>query len=325
MKFKSPQFLLARWFLKLSRNSLKGFTLLELLIAIAIGSAIMSTLLYLVVELAQANRREEVLTQTQQDMQRAIDYITRDAREAVYVYSTPAALTGNPTPDTPLVDRLTNLPAGTPILAFWRLDPVDTSEIGNTACTAKEAECATLKVRQSAYTLVVYLQEQNPGGSIWGGPSRIIRYELPKYSDVANLTQRKGYSDPTLCNSFENWVGPSTDCDSGNVGTTQGVSAVLTDYVDSINNASEACPSGYLRTPSTSTSFYTCVRSGALGEDPDREGTQANTNQTLLVYLRGNATDGRDGLLNTFNEEGRLPTLESEVLIRGVLNERTDL
>jgi type II secretory pathway pseudopilin PulG len=297
---------------------------MELLIAIAIGSVIMSTLLYLVVEITQASRREEVLYQTQQDMQRAIDYMARDAREAVYVYPTPTTLTGDPTPDTPLVDRLPNFPStGTPILAFWRLDPLDISAIDAAACSAKQNECDALKVRQSAYTLVVYLQEPNPGDTIWQGPTRIIRYELPKYADLSDLTQSEGYSDPTICNTFENWLGPTSDCDSGNINSGEDqriTSEVLTDHVDIVDGNTGNCPTtDYQLTPGTSTSFYVCVRDGSAGTDS--EGNQTNTNQTLLVYLRGNATDG-EGLFTTFNEEGRLPTLESEVLIRGVLNKQ---
>jgi prepilin-type N-terminal cleavage/methylation domain-containing protein len=311
MNSTSPKFQLMRWLLSLNRLSRKGFTLMELLIAIAIGSVIMSTLLYLVVEMTQASRREEVLTQTQQDMQRALDYISRDAREAVYVYSTPTDITG----------ELDDLPAGAdPILAFWRLDPIDVSAIGATQCAAAENECNALKIRQSAHTLVVYLQEENGDGSIWGGPSRILRYELPKYDDVSTLTQNTGYSDPTVCNSFGDWNGYVAGCDpSANNGNTDGTVAVLTDSVDALDTGDAgSCPdnNNYMLTSANADSFYSCVRLG-LGSESD-----TNTNQTLVVYLRGNATEGQDGLINTFSEEGRTPTIQSEVLIRGVLNKR---
>jgi prepilin-type N-terminal cleavage/methylation domain-containing protein len=67
--------------------SQKGFTLLELLVAIVIAGIVTSGLLFLVIELMAVNNREESLTQTQQNMKRAIDFITRDVSEAAFVYS----------------------------------------------------------------------------------------------------------------------------------------------------------------------------------------------------------------------------------------------
>ena len=70
------------------------------------------------------------------------------------------------------------------------------------------------------------MQRANDGNSNWPGQSRIIRYELSKYSDLATLTTRSGYRDPTTPDdnlaSFEVWQ---------NGGTPAGSSAVLVDYV----------------------------------------------------------------------------------------------
>ena len=68
------------------RSGVSGFTLLELLIAMAIGSIIVSTLLYGVVNILQTDQRDASRSDTQRDMQMAIDYIARDVREATYVY-----------------------------------------------------------------------------------------------------------------------------------------------------------------------------------------------------------------------------------------------
>ncbi|MEY3299938.1 MAG: hypothetical protein RLZZ597_3198 [Cyanobacteriota bacterium] len=333
-----PKFV--HWLLRASRASQRGFTLIELLVAIIIGSMIMGSLLFLVIELMQANRREEVLTQTQQDMQRAIDYITRDAREAVFVYSTPGAIVepdggtdtllaelGITVNSSGVVTAPTDLAGAIPILAFWRLDPVPTDNgIWTKNCStafsgAKINECSTLRLRQSFYTLVVYFQRPNEVGSIWGGPSRIVRYELPKYgsdADIASLIQRKGYSDPTGCTTFETWSAPPgrnpvAPCDSTNSGTTAPNIAVLTDYVNFANLTPDpTCVGQSTPTTASAQGFMACV-SGATG-----------TNQTLRIFLQGNATEGRPGIVNTFSEAGRLPTLESEILIRGVLNKQPD-
>jgi prepilin-type N-terminal cleavage/methylation domain-containing protein len=314
---------LVSWLLKANKHRRKGFTLIELLVAIIIGSLIVSALLFLVTELNRMNGREELLTQTQQSMRRAIDYIESDLSEAVYVYSTPPAA---------LISQLDDAPAAaeaTPILAFWRLDPVDTTGLdcsSFTANSAEEAECTTLEVRQSAYTLVVYFQSNdNADNEIWEGRTRIMRYQLPKYTatGVTTLTQRDGYQDPSLEDTdFANWTK-----DPGE--TTDGDLQVLTDFVAAVNTNAPACPdldgdnstTEYERTPAASDSFYVCARSGDVdAEVAGFEQLNARTNQSVILYLTGDASRGdNDVLTSASNDASRLPTLESEVLIRGVI------
>ena len=316
---------LARWRIATKKLRQKGFTLLELLVAVLIGGIITSSLLFLVIELLRVDTREETLTQVQQDMRRALDYINSDLSEAVYIYLDPSTVIG----------QLSDLPAGaTPIIAFWRLDPLDEGDINSIgACSGKgaqEDECSTLKVRQAYYTLVVYLHQTNAPDSIWGGPSRIIRYSLPKYTgDIANLNQRAGYADPTLpivgsnpqiFNSFESWVS------SGN---TDGEQPVLVDYVNlpnSINNTCDVDKDGTPDAntlsrpfPATSNSFYVCVRTGSIALTGASDPTQ--TNQSIIVYLQGNAEAGSAAVNNAVSANSRLPRLESEVFVRGVLEE----
>ena len=329
----SPNSFTLAWLLRARLTLRSGFTLIELLIAVVVGGIIVSTMLYLVVELLQINRREEVLTQTQQDMRRALDYIARDAGEAVYIYPTPFAGidTNNDTiADTTLIEQLgTSLPDDAePVLAFWRLDPLDpsnpkTQELFNKACStfptdAERSECNTLKARQGYYTLVIYAQQENgDDNTLWGGQARIIRYELPKYSsaNLPTLVDNSGYAEPTgENNSFANWVkGP---------GTANGRSTVLTDYLDNpVPDQSPECPDNYLATPAESDNFYACVRLNTSEEDED--GLTIGSNQTLVVFLRGNAATEKAGFV-TFSKAGRLPTLKSEVLIRGVLDKRPE-
>lgn len=325
--------LLTRFWLTQSTRQ-PGFTLTELLIAIVVGAIVITTLLYLVVELLQINRREEVLTQTQQDMRRAIDYITRDAAEAVYVYSSPNAIVNTDTNAT-LLDQLDNFPqAGevpvlAPVLAFWRLDPLDprSDNVRNffdQPCAnfvGRVNECETLRIRQGYYTLVVYAQQQNTPGSIWGGRSRIIRYELPKYTagGLANLDITPGYAEPTgAANSFERWTKTAGETTPRNI-------AVLTDFVDDHNpNESSDCPVGYLQTPPNANNFYVCVLQDTTRINPDDPSLSMGSNQTLIVFLRGNADSQSSGFA-TFSAAGRLPTLRSEVLIRGVIDKQPGL
>lgn len=325
----SPKFDLSYLLLK-SRKKSRGFTLIELLVTLIVGSIIVGGLLYLVIELLQINRREEVLTRTQQDMQRALDYISRDVREAVYVYSQPNAVvdpdTKNPDPTDTLLAQLTgSLPTGAePILAFWRFDPVDVGQITTAACNSKETECNTLRVRQGTYTLVLYLQQQNAANDIWGGKSRILRYELSKYSNLSTLQQRKGYSDPGgNCNSFRHWSKPpgrdtGDPCDPGNTGTPASSVLVLTDYVNRPDTptAQTLCPTGYIQTPAIPKSFHVCVSSGTATPGA------AGANQVVRVYLQGSVYEpnNQTSPLGFLAQASSLPTLESEILVRGVLD-----
>lgn len=305
------------WHTLHSRRRQSGFTLLEVLISLIIGSIIVGGLLFLVVEMIQLTRREEVLNQVQLDMQRAIDYINQDAREAVFIYP---ELDATATP----ISQLTDLPDGEPVLAFWRSDPVNTADLPANCDTlgAQEDECEVLKIRQTAYTLVVYLQDPNDANDIWEGASRIIRYQLPRYADVANLTENTGYIDPVSAeSSFANWESDG--------GTTAGSFAVLVDSVDDPATAGitvPACDSfgtGLTRNPTdvtTHNSFYTCVRDNVqLDANANVAGFN---NQDLVVFLRGNAIDDAAIGFGGISNRSGLPTLQSQVLVRGVTNEQ---
>lgn len=329
----SPNSFILAWLLRARLTLRSGFTLIELLIAVVVGSIIISTMLYLVVELLQINRREEVLTQTQQDMRRALDYISRDAGEAVYIYSSPYAAVD--TGGTTLLSQISDFPTtAVPVLAFWRLDPIDPSDpnaqaLFNKNCSTfsasgQEEECKTLKVRQGYYTLVIYAQQPNGNNTIWGGKSRIVRYELPRYTsaNLPNLLDTAGYAEPTgKNNSFAKWKKGG--------GNTDGNLVVLTDYLDApVAGNIPACPPGvdkdnnpvYRASPVDKDNFYACVRQGTTIE---KDGLTTGSNQTLVVFLRGNATAEKAGFV-TFSEAGRLPTLKSEVLIRGVLDKQPE-
>jgi len=297
-----------------------GFTLLELLVAMIVASIVVSGLLYLVVELLQIYRRESTLTRVQQDMQRAIDYVADDIKEAVYIYDDLSWI------DDPTDNGLNDLPSGAvPILAFWRPDAIDVGDLPNDCNTLGSAstsdQCEVLKIRQSAYSLVVYLQKARDTNANWSGESRIIRYELDKYSNLANLTPTPGYRDPALEGvDFSTW---------SSSGTTQGSKAVLVDFVAAptapYNKAplSDSCSSlgaNYNIVPSTAnstsaTSFFACIKDPS----PDLAGAEGNGNQDAYLFLRG-SVDGAGGAINAFSDDSALPTLETRVLMRGVIN-----
>lgn len=309
-----------------------------------VAGIVISGLLYLVVALSQMDRREAALTQTQRDMQRAIDYIADDVREAVFVYSDPATVMKRTTGGV-TINGVSDLPAGSvPILAFWR--PVEIKNIPKNICDrwAKGAasasvemydKCQVLKIRQASYSLVIYAQKaRSSTDTVWKGASRIVRYELGKYDgSITELKTTPGYQDPTTPGvGFNAWVAsPGVD--------TKGASNVLVDFVDRPAATTVTSPS---TNPCTmlgldaaqydvvpkglsiqqNPSFLGCIRKAVTalpGGAVDDDGG-SNSSQDVYIYLRGNATDGVAGSVNSFSKASSLPTLETRVLMRGVID-----
>lgn len=297
-------------------DSVGGFTLTEVLATIIIGGIVISSLLAVMIELLQTDQQEATLTQTQQEMQMALDYIADDLRESVYIYSN----------TTGLPDFGANV---TPVLAFWKVEPIDEDELPvdieeedsledvEAKCNSKfsdvdkQAECRALVVRRHFYSLIVYLQSSELDWK-WNGRSRLLRYRLPKYtrSNLATLEISEKFVDPIQGNSFPSWLTSNgSDIDD----SRDDSSDVLVDFVDDPASNADTnllnCPVDYSRTPSnaaTSTSFFACVRdtNNVLGE-----------NQDVILYLRGNA-EGKGRL----NHNGVLPALQSRVTLRGVID-----
>jgi prepilin-type N-terminal cleavage/methylation domain-containing protein len=346
MALSRHQIWLSRYLLRLKlkqSSASSGFTLLEVIISLVIASIIVSGLLYLVVELLQIDRREIALETVQRDAQRGLDYISDDLKEAVYVYSNPATIAAQ------LSDLQPDLTAGgVPVLAFWRPDAIEATLPANCSSEGTNSvTCTLLKTRRATYTLVVYYQQPQYGS--WSGKSVIKRYELKQYEDLARTgatryTQRAGYRDPIGATGtlFETWTRDGT--------ATAGSRSVLIDYVDALIPTTTVadqvnCPTlinsvntpltgqtitanDYIRVPSTAantTSFYACVRNpnpsqlSETGTLAQAQGTTFRSGQDVYIFLRGDATTVANSL-NPASQNSRLPVLQSQVLVRGVIN-----
>ncbi len=228
-RFSHPP-LKSLWF-ALKRGRAKGFTLLELLVSIIIGGIITLLLLSLVVQLTQSNQDDAARSQVQQDMQTAMDYITQDLREAVFVYNG-QCLQGTAAPATQddvgtrcpgVVNHIPTFMSDNgrvPVLAFWRTKPLP-QEIRN-ICSTNVNQLETLPgvpcVAATGYSLVVYaLDPWDSNEQIWKGNARLIRYELSQFPEnPANQNDLiAGFVDPLNepSYSFQQWP-------YGKVGTT---------------------------------------------------------------------------------------------------------
>lgn len=311
---------------------------MELLISVVIASLVVTGLLTLVVELTKADKREANLDQVQRDMNRAMDYITDDLQEAVYVYPRPQEIATRLAGDSAFPGAAGEVP----VLAFWRIDPLEQELNCNVPVRVGTVleQCQLLNIRQAAYTLVVYVQKVNDNSSPnWSGQSRIIRYELSKYPTPipTNLALRAGYRDPTdpvdPLAQFPAWQ-PN--------GVPRGSSAVLVDYVQRptftpavalnkspLNDAGGACrgygtDTGgnplYSVVPSNATTtlnntFFACVRSPIIVAGNANQG-----NQDIYVFLRGNVQNSASRGVRGYSDQTSLPILETQVLAKGVIN-----
>jgi prepilin-type N-terminal cleavage/methylation domain-containing protein len=345
------QFIKHRW-LASRRHPHQGFTLLELLVVVTIAGGIVAGLMYVVVQLMTTDQREASRTETQREMQMALDYISADLREAVYIYSgdylrctrtdSSQACRGSFTQFLPPAVAANSVP----VLAFWKQQALPQA-VRERCATQSAAALANIPcLAGHSYALVVYSLTQNTNTPTWRGKARITRYVLSQFD--ANGNPNPGYVNPGDARNFETW--PFGIASSGvfedlqaSVGRPTGTPATLVDFVDfsaTIDNPGEAvvagqtgaCPTGdYSISPDPAVltgdfanvrSFYACVFA------PTRNVRQGSTTVSLpdpsryrdvVLYLRGNAA-GRPGILPTVNNDADLlPTLQTRVLSRSVL------
>jgi type II secretory pathway pseudopilin PulG len=224
----------------------KGMTLVELLVGAIMAFLIITPMLAFVVDMLNTDRREQVKSNTEQDVQAALDFIAQDLSQAIYIYDNAGitAIQGslNQHPDDP---------KGTPILVFWKRQlqqnalpviPTGKDTPNPTNCKTPGTPCNDAYV----LSLVAYYQinEKNPA-SIWCQPSgapcptRIVRYQIrdglkdprstdPKAPYYATVDQGQKPSDAynpvfNLSKPLENVTAPNSAFDSAEV---------LVNYID---------------------------------------------------------------------------------------------
>ena len=230
------------------RTDRRGFTLIELLVAMLITGFIVSGLLYLVVEVLGINQKDAARSDTQRDMQMAMDYITRDLREAFYVYGTvvegttvQSCLENRTDADTrgtngQCTGLLAYLPAhlrlanNVPVLAFWKPEPLPDNlsaycktNAANIGVVQRDRNSNPIEnpvdrvpcIAQRMYTLVVYSLNTDNTNSIWKGRARIKRYTLPHFTESTTNTKKSGWVAPVASSDKRPLSWPFGKADSG--------------------------------------------------------------------------------------------------------------
>ena len=308
MTEKLIKFLIKRCRLSPSNGRQSGFSLLELLASMIIVTVIITTILALVVDLLGTNQKETAQTDTQQEMQRAIDYIASELREAIYIYDN-RCFQGDASAGCPIgIFNYLSIPNGSvPVLAFWKLEPLP--ESCHQFMGQEDDPCKGLRIGGRTYSLVVYYLSTNNLSNIWTGKARITRYQLDRFSraNTANPQLVPGYIDPDpQGRGFAAWPYQATGSHTVNP-------AVLVDFVDVNNEARDVqCPQNYELTPSpqlardrlsqTNLGFYACIR-----RPEDKKA------QDALIFIRGNAK-GKPGVTT----DAYLPVLQTQVMRRSV-------
>ena len=234
-----------------------GMTLVELLVGSIMAFLIITPMLSFVVDMLNTDRREQVKSNTEQDLQAAVDFIAQDLSQAIYIYDKNPTL--NNTPNTtstgiPAIrDKLPNPVGGTPILVFLKQQQMKNSlpinkEAAKTVtpktCDDNPGQCNDTYV----LSLVAYYQiQEKDKNSIWCQPSgdncptRIVRYEIrdgvrnpdpadfkePYYKDSdTKLSQRKSPAFDQKFNPSKPTVGVATSS------IEWGQPEVLVNYID---------------------------------------------------------------------------------------------
>lgn len=312
------------------RSSNSGFTLTEILISMIVAGIIMSGLMTVMVELLTSDARETARTETQREMQMAMDYIAADIREAVFVYDGDCLDGKTDTCGDGLFDSLDVPESTVPILAFWKLD--DLPEAVMEDCNFDNLQETPYCVSGRTYTLVVYFFTDNNvdgAGGPWAGMGRIRRA-------VHRRFDASGDPNPNyvpFSDDFARWPNGRA--------VSMSTPVTLVDFVDAremqtiaevqqVQGMEVGCPENYNLTPSDKTlnhygfegvrNFYACVldevgRQERAGADNDNDEELTAFNQKVILFIRGNAA-GKPGIRSA--NEGFMPAIQTQVLNRSI-------
>ena len=295
---KTTNFLLQGW-MKFStrKNRDHGFTLVELLIGLVMAFLVLTPLFGLMISIMNTDEKEQAKTTSEQELQTAIDFITRDLQQAVYIYDYQGVTNNYNTiaANSGIKDSLPTVAGGVPILVFWKQELV--SNVIPTTGTKKDDA--------SVYSLVAYYLINSPS-TIWSNTARIARWQI---KDGVRSPSDTDPSIVTCVNPYDSNIKFVTCPSSGfkpfdldmnqwqRSGSFTNDPQVLVDFIDqtprdqtNVPNITPSCAnanqSSVTITPissATMTSFYACVSNYA---DPTNQGQVISTAQ---IFIRGNA------------------------------------
>ena len=279
-----------------SRQKPGGFTLLELLIGLILAFIVITPLLGFMISIMNQDRQEQAKAASEQEIQSALNYISRDIDQAIFIYD------GNGLPQ--IANQLPQVNSGVPVLVFWKRKFLPKSlPVRGAADCNDQTRCDDAFV----YSLVAYYQiTENPcTNKNWSCTSRIGRVEIRDAlvnvnnpsgggstpASVPNQEKSPGFklfdlNQPNASNleeAMNNWTS-----DAG-INDPKNAPEILLDYIDqsrganvppascsTVNPDGSPNPDRQVPPPTAidTTSFYACV----------------DTDKTIAqVFIRGNA------------------------------------
>ncbi len=201
----------------------KGMTMIELLVGTIIAFIILTPLMGMVIGLLNDDSREGAKATTEQEIQSALDYITEDVSQALYIYDPSKQTTvAGTTTTTDEINQLKTagfLPTtGTPVLVFWKRKIIENAVPVNLTETPLPKDCNETDPKKQCndtyvLSLVSYhlLSDTNatwcqPQGTKC--PSRIIRYEI---SDWLKKTDGTPYTEAELGQTLKSYAKTNLD------------------------------------------------------------------------------------------------------------------
>ena len=193
----------------------KGMTLVELLVGAIMAFLIITPMLAFVVDMLNTDRREQVKSNTEQDIQAAVDFIAQDLSQALYIYDN-IEINGGTRGTVTVTAIKSQLPTNDdnkiPILVFWKRQQIKNSVPINS--DVKPRDCNDQKNTGKCndtyvLSLIAYYQiKDSTPNSTWCQPSgdpcptRIARYEIrdgvrnPYATDPADPYYNVNDTDP---------------------------------------------------------------------------------------------------------------------------------
>ncbi len=158
-----------------------GFTLIELLVAMIVASLVIAPLLGFMIDILGTDRKEQAKSSTEQEIQSALNYITHDLEQSVYMYD------GKGIDDIedqlPFQDKTKTR---VPVLVFWKreylpqvisknFNSFSPDQVNNIKCSTpgQGTNCNDAFV----YSLVAYYLIKDEDKT-WSNAARIARFEL---------------------------------------------------------------------------------------------------------------------------------------------------
>lgn len=282
-----------------------GFTLIELLVAMVISAIVITTILSFANNMISNERREQVKATTEQEIQAALDYISDDLQEAVYIYDADGiAAIKSQLPLSEAQDKV-------PVLVFWKRSFLDknneitlndgsSTQVG---CLAKIPNTNLCNERDYyVYSLVTYylIENNNFANPDWSNTAQIGRFEIQNgirdpnepHNYLPNKTPDPGFKifDMSLPGNIKDKMNAWEKDELIKYDFNKNPIEILIDYIDqsagsevpklesctvtTSPNAQQVPANNSNANPLEIYSFYACV----------------DSSKTLArVYLRGNA------------------------------------